>query len=242
MIKSFSILLTAFAACPAFAGELDLPASINDLRANAPAVNAPVPTATYDDSGADREYDPNDATHDPNFKITPARRNELIGRSGEWRARREDMRTALNNFYDGVVSAQGHEAEWRKLVLEIWGLANQVEAVQATVAERMSARVPESDPDRERRLAAIATVREFRRFVVYGNLIPRVIDEGSEDSRGLSNGRVYAGPTWGVALSSDEGFAVDRFLIEATGFTRADYKALDKAVNAEYKAAHPGAK
>jgi hypothetical protein len=242
MIKSLPILLAALAACPAFAGELELPASINDLRANAPAVDAPPPTASETTRDIADDHDPSDPSHDPNFRITPARRNELIGRSGEWRVRREDMRVALNEFYDGVVAAQGHDAEWRKLVLEIWALANQVETVQATVAERMSARVPESDPDRERRLAAIATVREFRRFVIYGNLIPRVIDEGSQDSRGLSNGRIYAGPTWGIAMTSDEGYAVDHYLIEATGFTRADYKALDKAVNAEYKAAHPGAK
>lgn len=178
-------------------------------------------------------------------QATPAsdqRLIELILRAPEWRARKDAMRTALNTAYDRLYSSADDPAELKNLILDVWKFAVGIEATQDVIASRMSARVAaeEADPvERDRRAAAVWAVRDFRRFTLYGDLIPRVIDELHQDSRGLPDGRTYAGDTWGIAMTHEEAEAADDLLVSRTGFTTAEYKAASKAAYDEYWAAHP---
>jgi hypothetical protein len=238
-MNKFIAVLAVCAALPAAAADfdagVDVSAAMSAAREQRPMTAADAPAHA---SGNNPLYGP----RTPNFTISDARRTELVLRTSEWRARKENVRLALNAFYDGVYWKDPRHDFWRKTIRQTWGLAKQIEWVQDTVADRFSARINAqvADPaERSRRLSAIATSREFRKFVIYGNLIPRVIDEGHENENGLSDGRIYAGPTWGIVMTWDEGMAVNDAVIELTGFSQAEYHAADDAAGAEYKVAHP---
>ena len=236
MIKMIPAALAVLAALPAAAVDfdrgVDVSAAMNAAREERPAAAAP----------ARNDENPLYGPRAPHVAIPDARRTELVLRSSEWRLRKENARLALNAFYDAMYWRDIQHDYWRKTVLKIWGMAKQIEWVQDTVADRLAARVnaETADPaERSRRLSAVATFRQFRKFVVYGNLIPRVIDEAHRDENGVYDGRVYAGPAWGIAMTWDEGMAVNDALIGLTGFSQGEYRAADDAASAEYKAAHP---
>jgi hypothetical protein len=144
---------------------------------------------------------------------------ELIGRTSEWSARKDGMRQAVNAFYRNVVAREGNGQEWYRMLRKVWDLAEGVETIEETVAARLSERVAAAETD------------PARRFVLYGNLIPRILDEAHKDARGMDDGRSYAGPTWSLVMTWDEGTALDNALIAQTGFSEADYAAERKAVH-----------
>ena len=235
MNKMIPFVLLASAAVPGRAADFDRGMDVAAMIRQARAADMPAPAARAEASAAWTAPAP---------EISSQRVTELIVRSSEWRARKEDMRLALNAFYGNIVARRGYRSEWKKIVLQIWDMASEVESAEGAVADRFSSRInaEEADPDeRARRLAAVATIRDFRRFVLYGNVIPRVIDESDENDQGLYDGRLYAGPTWGMAMSWDESEAANKTLVAMTGFTAEEYKAAGTAAYAEYKAAHPDA-
>lgn len=217
MTKFLSLIALA-AALPAAAAELE-PVTVPP--------STPVPALAWTPQAA---------------QVPDQRVIDLISRASEWRARKEDCRKALNEFYGNIVAREGHAQEWGDVLKKVWRLAGELENVQDALAQRMAARVAaeEKDPaERERRTAAVWTVRDFRRFMVYGNLIPRVIDEAHQDRRGLNDGRTYAGSSWSLAMTWEEGQAASRLLVSRTGYTSEEYGDVETAVRDEYKKSHP---
>jgi hypothetical protein len=223
MTKILALALVAAAALPARADDFGA-ANLSDLSRQAASV--PVPASSRPDGTLDPET------------VPVARRRELISRSSEWRARKEDMRAALNEFYDTLAPKNGFPPELEKCVKRMWAEAKKIETVQDIIAERFSARVAaeEKDPaERDRRLSAIATVREFRKFAVYGHYLPTWIDENHQNDRGLYDGRTYAGSTWGMALTKEEMQATNNTITPLTGFSNDEYRDAEKRAEAELK-------
>jgi len=225
MDKIFCLALIAGAALPAPAVDFDRGTGFASFAEQARAVSLPSPSF---------HAEPALAWSAPPAAVPDQRIVELIGRISEWSARKEDMRQAVNAFYGNVVAREGNGQEWYRMLRKVWGLAEGVESIEDTVAARFSDRVAAAETDparRDWRLGAIRAVRDARRFVLYGNLIPRVLDEAHKDARGLDDGRSYAGPTWSLVMTWDEGTALDKALIAQTGFSEADYAAERKSVH-----------
>lgn len=228
MDKILSLALLAGAALPAAAVDFDRGAGFASFAEQARAASLPSPSF---------RAEPALAWNAPPAAVPDQRIVELIGRISEWSARKDGMRAAVNAFYRNVVAREGNDQEWYQMLRKVWGLAESVESIEETVAARLSDRVAASETDparRDWRLGAIRAVRDSRRFVLYGNLIPRILDEAHKDARGMDDGRSYAGPTWSLVMTWEEGTALDKALIAQTGFSEADYAA-------ERKAAQPAA-
>jgi hypothetical protein len=226
-MKTTIALLLAALAAPAvavdFDAAIDARAFAAEARSAAPAPHDP-PTAAFRAAPSDMDiYD-------------------LLADALHWQAAKADALAALDAFIRAT--APGHpDADSRR----VWGeriaaLGEAVEGQQALLQERAGARVDaeEQDPGtRAARLAALRNVMALRRYAVYANLIPRVIDEAVDDADGKPSGHLYAGPTWRVAASDDDLQAADTALVAATGFPAAEFKKMGDAVSAEYNAAHP---
>lgn len=221
MTKLLPILLIA-ATVPAAAADFDRGIDLPSF-----AAQAGLPSPTF-------HAEPALAWSAAPAAIPDQRIVELIGRISEWSARKDGTREAVNAFYRNVVAREGNGPQWYKYLGRVWSLAEGVESIEDTVAARFSDRVAAAETDparRDWRLGAIRAVRDARRFVLYGNLIPRILDEAHKDARGMDDGRSYAGPTWSLVMTWDEGAALDNALIAQTGFSAADYAAERKSVH-----------
>jgi hypothetical protein len=220
MSKLLPVALALLAVAPALAAEFE----IGSMPPPPPAPHATI------------------ARKLPGDDTPQQRRIDLVLRTQEWRARKDAMRECLDNLVATRIKKEGHDAEWRKMGVQIWDLLESVERQQGTVADRLMARIDAEEKNpaaRENRKSAVRTVRDFRKFTIYGNMAPRIIDEAVENAQGLYAGRFDAGPRWGIAMTFEEAQAVNRSLIELTGISSDDYHAVEDAVHKEDEAAHP---
>jgi hypothetical protein len=235
MMKLLPLALAAAAALPAAAGDFG---SGVDVSAFAAQARAQARSA----AAAPGRPAPSPSALKPLPPISEGRRAVLVLRSSEWYARKDNMRLALDTLVDAVIAKGGDAAEWNGVRTRVWELAESIERQQLEVSRRVAARVAseETDPARRaERLAAADAVRDFRMFTLYGNLIPRVIDEAETDAQGRPVGRQDAGPGWSLAMTWEESQAVDRGLVAQTGISIDDYAAIGAAVSKEDRAAHP---
>jgi hypothetical protein len=154
----------------------------------------------------------------PAGSLSRRRVAELIGQASDWRARKDDALNALDTLITNKESP-ATAAEWHRVGINVKDSAQSIEDHLDILYSRASARVraEETDPKSvARRLAALEVERDFRKFAVYANIVPRVIDESVCGDGGRDCvGRRFAGPRWKIWLTWNEVTAVNRAVVSA---------------------------
>lgn len=224
------LALAAVVSVPAFAGEfgaeIDAGAIRGEFRASAAAS---APQSPY-------------ASAPPLPYVAPERLSELQDRATEWPDRKADAKAALDAEVESMIRNGGDEADWRGLDARVWQVAQSAEIEQDILYNRVYDRIAgeTSDPgERQARQEAAASVARFRKYTIYANMLPRVIDEAHVNAQGEPDGRLYAGPRWALPMTWAEAQSVNRVLIPRTGISPDDYAAMDADVSKQYMAANP---
>lgn len=163
----------------------------------------------------------------------PRSENIRIMASG-WTTYRNSAMRMMTNF-PALAAKDGVTGDLHKLMRDLRALTAEIEDVQAGIFDVAKETIRESESpsaarlDRER---AAVELYEVRMLAVYGNMIPRVLDEAFVDRRGVNYGREYCGPEWAIALTWDELVEYSRELKRRTGLTDAQYDAFEDRVRA----------
>jgi hypothetical protein len=229
------LALVAAAALPVFANDFGAGIDVGGIRGQARASAAeaarpaPAPWAPY-------------ASEPALPAVAPERLAALMVGASDWPARKADAKAALDALVEDRIRGGDDENHWRWLGERIWQLAQDAEVEQdilySQIYDRISAET--SDPaERRARLTAAADLARFRKYSVYGNMIPRVIDESHQNAQGGYDGRLSAGPRWVLVMTWEEAQSVNRVLITQTHILPDDYEAIGKEVAKQYAAANP---
>ncbi|MFI5348873.1 MAG: hypothetical protein ACHQ2Z_04970 [Elusimicrobiota bacterium] len=178
----------------------------------------------------------------PQGSLPQDRTAELIRQASDWQARKDDAIDALYTLISNV-EKPANAVQWHLVGISIRDLAQGIEDQQDILYARASARVRAEEADPKAlagRLSALEVERDFRKFAVYANMVPRIIDEAVRGDDGAGYvGRRFAGPRWKIVLTWDEVAAVNRTVVPKTGFSFDDWEAMGSAVAKEYNAQHP---
>jgi hypothetical protein len=235
MKKVLPLALVAAAALPVFASDFGSGVDVGGIRGQArasaadAAQPAPAPWAPY-------------ASEPALPAVAPERLAALMGGASDWPARKADAKEALDTLVESRIRSGDDEGHWRWFGERVWQLAQDAEVEQDILYSRVYDKISSetSDPDERRtRLAAAADLARFRKYSIYGNMIPRVIDESHQNAQGQFDGRLSAGPRWVLVMTWDEAQSVNRVLITQTHILPDDYEAMGKDVAKQYAAANP---
>lgn len=164
-------------------------------------------------------------------ELGPARRAEIAAEAANWREHKAAALRMMARIPDEARREGWPDSEIRRLLRQVQGLLSQLEATQLKIRDLARAElalIPDS-PRRRERLAALDAAIEGRLLTAYGNMFPRIVDEGFEDTPGDPRaGRRYAGPEWKIVLTWEESQAYQRWTMDLSGFDGLQWKDLDE--------------
>lgn len=153
--------------------------------------------------------------------VTPERRAEIRNlKTAELKARGKTMLDSLAPQFSGTQAED--VADWTR---RIWQLSLDAEQIRQTSFSRCYAGVTkDSTQPYERiiaRVKACSDLQDLRLAVIYGNLIPRILDEQDlEHPSGRRTRDLATG--WALALTLDEAGVLEREYADATGLSDAE--------------------
>lgn len=170
----------------------------------------------------------------PASALSGSRREDIRIMSSGWTTYRNSAMRMMNAF-PVLAAKDGATGDLHGLMREVRSLTAEIEDVQAGIFDVAREAIRASEPPSAARLdreQAAVELYEVRMLTVYGNMIPRVLDETFTDRRGVNYGREYCGPEWAIALTWDEMVEYSRDLKRRTGLTDAQYDAFEDQVRA----------
>jgi hypothetical protein len=115
-------------------------------------------------------------------------------KSPAWTAAKADAQRWRDNLLAGVAKTGQYDvASFQKTLDEAWRIAARIEGHERTLHLKRIKAVPE-----QKKLSR--EIMELNLLYVYGNILPRILDESTE----LAPGRAYAGGDLKVAISETD--------------------------------------
>lgn len=153
---------------------------------------------------------------------------ELLASS--WRDRKARAERIKDRFLLEVRADKNLDAAaFEKGIAEAWALLESVEEKEQRRFDRLggilddeaaSSRIDPVVLAREK--AVLGKIHNLRRLMLYGNMLPRILDE-SVVKDGQQVGRSYASPEWAVPVKWEEGQALHwRYYPKLSRFSQAD--------------------
>lgn len=170
----------------------------------------------------------------PASALTAARQEEIRVMASGWTSYRNSAIRMLG-IYPTLAAKDGATGDIRGLMREVRAMTAEVEDVQAGIIDVARETIRESERPSSARLDrenAAIELYEVRMLTVYGNMVPRILDEAFTDRRGVNYGREYCGPEWAIVLTWDEMVEYSRSLKRRAGLTDAQYDAFEDRVRA----------
>jgi len=173
--------------------------------------------------------------------VTSARLDKIETLSEDWLKYKTKSHRALETLA-ALRDGKPEAAEWRRAYASIWEIAVRVESQQEVLLNE-TLKFAKSKGKTPAELARIEDVLHLRRQVrllrVYGDMLPRALDESFLDENSKPAGRRVAGKDWEQALTDKEGIAAGMRIDLRIGLPAAEFSALEARVLAEFDAKHP---
>jgi hypothetical protein len=166
----------------------------------------------------------------PADALGPSRRAEIDLKAADWISWKSRSYRMSAVFLENIVRAGYDRGESKALLEKIQKLMNQVEETQYAAADMAKEQIRASSPPSAERLARegeIDKAFEIRALTVYGNMLPRILDEWYKDRQGRDDGRRLAGPEWALALGFDECGPAANWHLALAGFTPQEYHEIE---------------
>lgn len=160
--------------------------------------------------------------------MSASRRDEITRLSAEWTSYRNSANRMMTAFPGAAAKDGWSQTEMIAFVGKVRVLLASVEDEEAATADIAREALRASEPPSAARLErekAVTAVYESRALTLYGNYVPRILDEAFEDRQGRRYGRKYAGPEWAIVITMDEIGDYGLAMIARTGFTLEQYDA-----------------
>ncbi|MBI5247454.1 MAG: hypothetical protein HY923_09745 [Elusimicrobia bacterium] len=173
--------------------------------------------------------------------VSAARLDQIERLSTNWQTYKAKSGRAWGKLYD-LGNGQPDEAEWHGVFASLLDFTTSIEdQEQLIMAEALTyVRARTSDPallaSREN---AIRLLRQVRMLRIYGDILPRALDESVLDAQGKPDGRRIAGSAWDQVLTDEEGQAACGRLKTQIGIPADEFEALQKRIGDKYRAEHP---
>lgn len=145
-----------------------------------------------------------------------------------WREHKLLQRRLLDRLVEGFAFDKGWEKAMRETSNKIWELAQQVEFKQTehqyylrTKLALDHAEGKITKDEKERRTRAVDAMTKMRQLCLYGNLIPRVIQESAEQKEDPRHRTVkqVVGDEWEIWFTEEECRSGSRYYKAQTGFS-----------------------
>lgn len=163
----------------------------------------------------------------PGDELGPAKRAEIAASAARWM----EAKALAGRMIDAFAAAPDLDASEReRLARRLRAMASSIEDVEAKVAELARAEIRAAQTAstlRDGREAAVDELFAARMLALYGNLVPRLLDDAVTEG-GEPVGRRWAGPEWRVAIALHESAAYNRWELAQAGFTPDRYDALGR--------------
>jgi hypothetical protein len=159
-----------------------------------------------------------------------SRQAEISVMAADWTSYRNRAERMMAAFPAAVAREGGDRKSFEKLIADVRALCAQIVATEAETADIARETIRASEPPSAARLArenAARSLYEVRALTVYGNMLPRILDESTQDRAGRNDGRRFAGAEWSLAVDFAEAGAYGRALTERAGFTAEQYDAFN---------------
>lgn len=159
-------------------------------------------------------------------QISPERRSQIESRMSRWQDVKSQSRRMLDTYkenmardtrFNGVAYGPKIEKAWPTILkaedsergrfLKLRGVLDRDYRAAKLAAE-----------DWNLRTSAVNKLENLRMLYLYGNMLPRIIDQTTEDAG--FKGRELAGPDWELVLTEDEYKAVEDGYKKDSGFSK----------------------
>lgn len=144
--------------------------------------------------------------------LTQERRAELEDLLGRWRQTQRTARAMVDEL-EAAYRGDPQEAQVKAWTAKMWGLVEQAGAKIYEKTDSALKLIPESEKAKREALEKLTLARVTR---LYGNIVPRVLDESVMDPSGRRLAREFI-PSWALALSEAEADAIEAEYKEKTG-------------------------
>ncbi len=171
----------------------------------------------------------------PADTLGPTRRADIDLKAADWISWKSRAYRMSAVFLGNVVRQGYDRRDSNALMVKIQKLMNQVEETQYAAKDMALEQIRAGSapsPERLARENEIEKAFEIRVLTVYGNMLPRILDEWYKDPQGRNDGRRLAGPEWALALAFDECAPAANWHLALAGFTPQEYHEIEDRASA----------
>lgn len=161
-------------------------------------------------------------------ELGPARRGQIEAMAAEWTTYRNRANRMMTAYAAAAAREGWNAADLSSQLGKLRVLLASVENEQASIADIARETIRASEPPsaaRSERERAVAAIHEARALTLYGNFVPRILDEAIKDRHGRNDGRRFCGPEWAIVITMEEVGAYGRWQLARAGFTPGQYDA-----------------
>jgi hypothetical protein len=170
-------------------------------------------------------------------QVTDARLDQIEKLSSNWQTYKAKGGRAW-----GKLDAYENSKEWHGIMASVWDLVESIEGQeQAALSATLDyVRAHTADPaGRASQEEGLRLIRQIHLLRLYGDILPRVLDEAVTDAQGKSIGRTIAGPAWEQVLTDEEGQAAGKRIGARIGMSEDVYVAVTVPAREKYSREHP---
>ncbi len=156
--------------------------------------------------------------------LTRERRIEIESLLPQWQEAKSKAALTRDVFLSGIAqdSRLNYES-FRSHIEKAWSFCEGIERMEDSRQQYLSKLLHDefskgsiSADEWLRRTDLVSKIFQIRMLFTYGNLMPRILDEATEQTG--KQGRFYAGPGWGILLNQEEMRNLHKEYKELVGF------------------------